>query len=275
MFNEIGVGVLIHNSHRYEEYVKQIDDDVDAYEVVMGQFIEEPEELRILKAQLNKPIILHTIALSLGTDAPVDTASISRVNRFLNILDSPWYGDHICFTEVPGNPSSALLPPILTEESLQIFLTRLHETSRLVGKPPVLENTVMHYNPIGTMTYPQYINRILSESDAGLLLSIQNITNSCQRYYPLDHYAFIDSLDLDKVVEIHCTVGSDKKYQEEEHQDLRADQQLHMELIEYLAKTKKVRPKAFIWELEDGLEHFPEADELKEKIQWVKQLFFQ
>lgn len=48
-----------------------------------------------------------------------------------------------------------------------------------------------------------------------------------------------------------------------------------MELIEYLAKTKKVRPKAFIWELEDGLEHFPEADELKEKIQWVKQLFFQ
>ena len=76
-------------------------------------------------------------------------------------------------------------------------------------------------------------------------------------------------------MEIHCTVGSDKKYQEEEHQDLRADQQLHMELIEYLAKTKKVRPKAFIWELEDGLEHFPEADELKEKIQWVKQLFFQ
>lgn len=274
MFKDIGVGVLIHNSQRYSEYLEEIDDFVDAYEVVMGQFAEEKSELTYLKNKLSKPMILHTIALSPGTDSPVDLSNLNRVQEFISLLDSPWYGDHICFTDVPGNPSSALLPPILTEESLDIFVNRVNETQRIINKPLALENTVMHFNPVGTMTYPEFINEMLQRTDAGLLLSIQNITNSCQRYYPINHYEFIDSLNLDHLVEIHCTVGSDQMYASEECAELRQDQKLHMELIEYLAKTKKVKPKAFIWELEDGLEHFPTKEEMKEKVEWVRDLFF-
>ena len=274
---ELGVGMLIHNSKRYTDYLKEIGDVPKVFELVLAQYDEEPEELNRLKQTLNRPLLLHCAYFSMGTDAPINPMLIQRIRDAARRCEAPWCSDHFCFTGIPGLNSGALLPPILDDEALDVFIKRVKESRKLVDTHLILENVVMHYNPIGSMSLSDFINRVVDATGIGILLSIENISQCNEAYYPLDHYKFIDSLPSEKIVEVHCTIGNQEQQRNmpsKLYGTFEQKQQLHYDVLEYLAKVKKVRPKALIWELETDTEALPEVSNLVDRIHWAENLFF-
>lgn len=271
---ELGVGMLIHNSKRYTDYLPLVQNHVDVFELILGQYSDDPELITTLKKQLNKPFLAHNSFFSFATDSPTDEKLMHKLKGMLDRADAEWVSDHFCFTGVPGTQVGALLPPILDKEQLNVFIRRIKEAQQIIDRPIVLENVVLHYQ-IGDMTYSDMINRIVDACDIGILISVENITQS-QFYIEMNHYQFIDALPLEKVVQVHCTIGNTAEFKQMKSQffdPLYGKQQLHYQVLEYMAQTKRLKPKALIWELETEADSLPESSELIERLEWSKHLF--
>lgn len=273
-YPELGAGMLIHNSKRYTDFLEIVGPHVDVYELIMGQYDEDPDTINRLKEQLDKPFLMHNSFFSFGTDIPTDQKLMAKINDRVGRSDAAWVSDHLCYTGVPGTYSGALLPPILDEKHLDVFIRRVNEAQALVKAPIIIENVVLHYK-FGNMPYAEFLTRLAEETDIGILISVENITQ-CLYYSKVDHFDFIDALPADRIVQIHCTMGNldeQKQITSKYFGTLDKKQQLHYEVLEYIAKTKQIKPKAMIWELETETEALPDPAMFVERLEWAKNLF--
>lgn len=271
----LGVGMLVHNSEIYMDYLEKLGDISEVYELLLIQYLSERDELNKMADRLGKPIIAHTTRFSFGTDAPMESKLLESMNDMLHRCKAKFCGDHLCFTGVPGLASGGLLPPIMNEESVDVFVRNILEAKKVINTPLLIENVVQYYQ-LGPMTQAQFLKEVVERADIGIVLSIQNISSS-KSYTEADYYEFIDTLPPERIVQIHCTIGNIKEQKEMKSKTFGTiyDKQLmQYKALEYLAKKDGVDPKAFIWELETETASHPEVEDLRERMEWAKSLFF-
>ncbi|AUJ61244.1 MULTISPECIES: DUF692 family multinuclear iron-containing protein [Bacillus amyloliquefaciens group] len=274
-YPHLGVGMLVHNSEVYMDYLEKLGDVSEVYELLLIQYLNEPDELNKMVDRLGKPIIAHTTRFSFGTDTPMDSKLLNSMNDMMLRCKAKWCGDHLCFTGVPGLAAGGLLPPIGNEESIDIFVRNILEAKKVINTPLLIEN-VVEYFQAGTITHAEILKEVVERADIGIVLSMENISSS-KMYSDCDYYEFIDTIPSDRIVQIHCTIGNSQQ-QKEMKSDIFGtvyDKQLmQYKALEYLSKKSGVQPKAFIWELETETDSHPEVEELRERMNWAKSLFF-
>jgi uncharacterized protein (UPF0276 family) len=164
---------------------------------------------------LGKPVIPHSIGLSIGSARRFDREHVQQMARWQQWLPFAWHSDHLSFHlaehQSPGGGETNLgitLPLGFDREVLDLLVPRIHEVRRLVsGAPFLLENSVW-YVPLeaNELTEAGFLNQLCAESGAGLLLDLHNLyTNG--RNGLSDPQRFLDELDLDQVREIHLAGG--------------------------------------------------------------------
>jgi uncharacterized protein len=95
------------------------------------------------------------------------------------------------------------------DETLSLIAERVIAIRRTVPVPFLLENNVYFTNiPNQTMTEPEFLNAITAEAGCGLLLDLHNLYANA-RNHGFDTDAFLDQLDLSRVVEIHLAGGNE------------------------------------------------------------------
>ncbi|MGG3624417.1 DUF692 family multinuclear iron-containing protein [Bacillus gobiensis] len=269
MEKDFHVGILFHNNPKYFELHSQINDHVDAYEIVLGQYATEPDVIDEIK-ELGKPLILHTNLLSPGSYNGVSRSDLQKVNSRVDRANALWVGDHMCYSKIKGIESGGLLSPFLIEEELSIYEKNINVITKELNCPLLLENVIMFYNPLSEMSLGEFFTKLTERTSAGIILSLENISQ-CQFYHNLDHYEFIESLPLEKVVQLHCTLGN---IEEQKQIPSFYEKQLkHFEVIKYLAEKKEFSPKSLIWELETETPSLASPDYIVEKIHWARELF--
>ncbi|SFS45421.1 Uncharacterized conserved protein, UPF0276 family [Marininema halotolerans] len=267
--------MLVHNSKTYMDYLDKLGDISDVYELLLIQYMNEPDELNKMADRLGKPIIAHTTRFSFGTDAPVERNLLDNMNDLIFRCKAKWCGDHLCFTGVPGLGSGGLLPPIMNEESVDVFVRGILEAKKVINTPLLIENVVQYYQ-VGTMSQAQFLKDVVEKADIGIVLSMENISTS-KSFMESDYYEFIDTIPVERIVQIHCTIGNSQ-----EQKEMKSDifgtiydkQMMQYEALEYLVKKRGVKPKAFIWELETETDSHPEVEELRQRMEWANSLFF-
>jgi uncharacterized protein len=274
---ELGVGLLIHYSEKYKNYLEHVNNHVDFYELLLIHFSENPNALKRVKKELKKPLLLHSAAASLATDGPVNETMVNSMKERIDNADAPWYSEHLCFTGVSGLQAGTLVLPIMTEESLNIICDKISILNKKIQRPLLIENVVNMYNDVGDFTHAEFINEVLKRTDSKLLLSVENMSMS-KRFYPeFDHYKFIDELETSKIAQIHCPLGNleeQKITPDSTYGSLEKKQQLHFDVLNYLAKEKKVKPNALVWELETETNSIAEPKDFINYLEWSKDLFF-
>jgi uncharacterized protein (UPF0276 family) len=269
MEKQFYAGILFHNTPKYYELHSQIKYHVDAYELILGQYATEPDVIDDIK-NLGKPLILHTNLLSPGSYNGVSTNDLRKVNSRVERSNALWIGDHLCYSKIKGIESGTLLPPFLIEEELITYEKNINAITNELKCPLLLENVIMHYNPLGEMSLGEFFTKLTERTSVEIILSLENISQ-CQFYYNIDHYELINSLPLDKVVQLHCTLGNIEEQQE--IPQYYEKQLKHFEVIEYLSKQEKFSPKALIWELETEVESLASPEYIVEKLRWARSLF--
>ncbi len=149
------------------------------------------------------PLVTHGLMMSLGGLDPFDDAYFRELRRYLARTRTPFHSDHLCFSDAGGRVLHDLLPLPLTRASARHAARRAREARDRLEIPFALEN-VTHYLLPGEASLDEgdFIADVLEESDAGLLLDVNNAYVNSQNY-GFDAREHLARLPLGRVVEIH------------------------------------------------------------------------
>ncbi len=149
------------------------------------------------------PILTHGLTLSVGGIDPLGDEYLAELRVFLRRFAPPFHSDHLCFQGAEERILHDLLPLPLIDAAVDNTQRRIREASERLGVPMAVENISYYLEPgAKEMQESEFITRVLEGSGAGLLLDVNNVYVNAQNH-GFDARAFIDSLPLDRVVQIH------------------------------------------------------------------------
>jgi len=161
-----------------------------------------------------KPIVGHSVGLSIGSAEMFDTDHVEQVARWQARYGFPWHSDHLSFNRLPGldahsDLAGLAVPVPYDHDVLEMIAERVQRVRQAVPVPFLLENNVYYVDlPEQEMTEPEFLNALSSRGGCGLLLDVHNVyVNSVNHGF--DARGFIGALDLSRVVEVHIAGGSE------------------------------------------------------------------
>jgi len=161
---------------------------------------------REILARCGKPCIAHGVGLSLGTTGDADRRArwLARLAADQKLFDYRWYTDHLGASALAG---LALTLPIglpMTPASVAVVRARLADMQSVV--PVVgLENSAIYFTLGDPLDEPAFINQILAD-EHHLLLDLHNLHTMAENF-GFDPHAYLQRLDLTRVLEIHLAGG--------------------------------------------------------------------
>lgn len=149
------------------------------------------------------PIVTHGLTMSLGGSQPPAPSYLNELRDEIRRVRTPWHSDHLCTTTANGRVLHQLLPVQHCAESGRRVADRLRQAEDFLGVPMLVEN-ITYYAHVGARELPEaeLISEVLRLSGSGLLLDVNNVWVNAQNH-GFDPYAFIASLPLERVRQIH------------------------------------------------------------------------
>jgi uncharacterized protein (UPF0276 family) len=156
------------------------------------------------------PVVMHGVSLSIGSTDPLDLDYLHRLKQMASDIDAVWVSDHVCWTGVLGLNTHDLLPLPLTEESLRHVVGRIRVVQDFLERPLVLENpsTYLGFRD-STITEWEFLSRMSSDADCGLLLDVNNVYVSAVNH-EFDPNEYIHALPAERIVQMHLAGHTDR-----------------------------------------------------------------
>jgi uncharacterized protein len=192
-----------------EQIAAEIDahaDQIDVLEVITERYLERRrDELERLSEQF--AVIPHGVSLSVGSAGLLEHDHLRRLREVAEITGSPYYSEHLCFTQAPGVDLGHLAPLWFTEPVLKNAIDRVNQVQEEMALPLVLENvTYLFELPNAAMRQAEFFARLVEATGCGILLDVTNVyINSVNHGF--DPQAFLDEMPLENVVHVHLAGG--------------------------------------------------------------------
>jgi uncharacterized protein (UPF0276 family) len=200
---QLGFGVGLRSVH-YEHILRE-QPRVGWFEVLSDNYMHtKGRPLGYLdQIAARYPVALHGVGLSIGSVDPLDLAYLAELKALRDRVGARWVSDHICWTGVQGRYGHDLYPIPFTEEALRHVARRVCQVQDYLEAPLVLENPSTYLDFRGsTLGEAEFIAALLEESDAALLLDVNNVYVNAHNH-GFDALAYLKQLPLQRVVQLH------------------------------------------------------------------------
>ncbi len=207
---DLGFGVGLRAPH-----VRQFLDEkpaIDYLEEISENHFEPRSRARRALEQLAEryPIVLHGVALSIGSCDPLDEGYLDRLDHLSRAVRPIWISDHLCWTGVGGRTSHDLLPLPRTREAVDHVVARIQQVQERLGRPLVLENpsTYLEFT-VDEMGDAEFLSTIAARADCGILLDVNNV-HVASHNQGFDARDYLDRLPADRIVQLHLAGHADR-----------------------------------------------------------------
>jgi len=204
-FPDLGFGLglrVTHYPYIFEHWPK-----VDWFEIISENFMDTDGRPRrnLEKVREHYPIVMHGISMSIGTVDPLDSLYLKQLKALINAVKPAWVSDHLCWTGIAHRNSHDLLPVPYTEEALDHIVERIGKVQEYLGRTIALENpsTYLEFKS-SHIPEAEFIREMAKRSGCHLLLDVNNVYVSCYNHR-LDPKAYLDTLPLEQVIQIHLS----------------------------------------------------------------------
>jgi len=158
----------------------------------------------------SKPFVAHGVALSLGgaavEDRPRQRRWLDRLGEDQRRFNFRWLSDHLAMTCVGGESLALPLPLVPSPEVASLVRRRLRELQAITPAVAV-ENTAHYFTYGDPLDELQLLRGVLELPGSHLLLDLYNLSMMATNMgFSCD--AYLDGLDLSRVIEIHLAGGS-------------------------------------------------------------------
>lgn len=190
------------------DLIKVYSDDVDWLECMTEHFLHPTAEVvhRIAELRAAFPLVPHGVELSIGSNEPIDYRYVDAVAGLVDRLSAPWFSDHLCYTRSGDTVLGTLVPLHRTRENARRVARRADEIQRRVGVPLLLENITYYMDVPAELTEAEFITELFEACECGSLLDLTNVVTNAHNH-GFDPMKFIDSIPLERVVQLHLAGG--------------------------------------------------------------------
>ncbi len=199
----LGLGLGLRGSFA-EEVIEQRP-QVGFFEIISENYlrVEGDRMAKLEQIAERYPIVMHGVSLSIGSTDPLDLDYLRALRQLADRIGAKWVSDHVCWTGVAGKNTHDLLPVPLTERALEHVSERVHRVGDVLGRPLFLENPTSYLAlDASTMPEAEFMMRLCERSGCGMLLDINNVYVNAFNH-GFDAGSYVDSIDPDRVVQIH------------------------------------------------------------------------
>lgn len=266
---ELGIGLGLRRA-LYKDILKN-KNKIDWLEIAPENYILRGGETiqNLLTIKKHFPIIPHGLNLSVGGTDPFDKELIKNIKKLFEIINPPWYSDHLCFNYVEGTYIHDLIPLPFNKSVVKHVVNRIKKIQDFFGIPFLIENPSYYVVLDYQMNEADFISEIVEKSDCGLLLDINNVyVNSKNHKY--DAVKFLDSIPIERTVQVHIAGHLNQgKIIIDTHGEPIAKEVYNL-LKELL---KRCNPKAILLERDFNFPRFSSLLNEIEKIKKITQLY--
>ncbi len=233
------IGVGLGYRHQIESQIASHLDNINWVEIISERYLDQPLEL-LNPIRDRCPIVPHGVELSIGTDSPIDTHYLSNLCQLANDLNAPWVSDHLAFTRTKDISIGNLTPLQFTDAVVRQVTEKARHVQEVLNRPFLLENITYYFRLPGELTEAEFLRRVVTEADCGILLDVANLYYNSQNM-GYDPYNFLEAIPLERVIQVHLAGG---------HQDRRGQwvdshsepvQEPIWRLFEFLVKRSSIR----------------------------------
>lgn len=202
MFNLEGAG-LGFRRELLADILPILPSEVDFWEVAPENWIPlgGAYQRKFQQAISQAPFTTHGLSLSIGSTDKLDVGFVKSIKQFLDANNIDLYSEHLSYCSGQGHMYD-LMPIPFTSEAVYHVVERIKQVQDIIERPLVLENVSYYMAPNQTLLEIEFLNAVLAESGAFMLLDVNNVyVNSVNHGY--DAYDFIDKLPSNKIVYGH------------------------------------------------------------------------
>ncbi|WP_375278299.1 HvfB family MNIO-type RiPP peptide maturase [Alteromonas australica] len=202
MFNLEGAG-LGFRRELLADILPILPSEVDFWEVAPENWIPlgGAYQRKFQQAISQAPFTTHGLSLSIGSTDKLDVGFVKSIKQFLDANNIDLYSEHLSYCSGQGHMYD-LMPIPFTSEAVYHIVERIKQVQDIIERPLVLENVSYYMAPNQTLLEIEFLNAVLAESGAFILLDVNNVyVNSVNHGY--DAYDFIDKLPSNKIVYGH------------------------------------------------------------------------
>lgn len=175
------------------------------FEIITDDFMDIGGYVREAFDQIRSlyPVIPHSVGLSIGSTDPLDMDYLKSLKKVIDLIDAPWFSDHLCFTAVDHTNLEDLIPLPFTKEAANNVIERAKRVRDFIGRPLLLEN-VTRYVTVSDreMSEVEFLCTVLEGADIGLLLDVTNVYLNSQ-FHGYDALEFMKSIPHGRVGQMH------------------------------------------------------------------------
>lgn len=175
--------------------------------VVGGRRTLHPSIAELERAAERVDILFHGVGLSICSHEGMHQPYLDLLDQLFERITPRWHSEHLGYVRVDGRFVGTMLRPPLTHAALDMVCDRVDWLQDRYRVPFLLEHVVAILpDPPGDMDLAQFLNELTRRTGCGLILDVYNL--QCDAYnHGLDLDAFLDTLDLSAVREIHTALG--------------------------------------------------------------------
>ncbi|MEO8700897.1 MAG: DUF692 family multinuclear iron-containing protein [Kofleriaceae bacterium] len=154
------------------------------------------------------PLVAHSNYGEQYGFAPIaDTPAAKRHVGIAKEMKSPWFADHMFY----GTPSTSYLwstPMQFSKREAQRCADRAAALQDMLQMPLLHENAFIYAMfPGSDIQEAEFLAELVEKAGTGLLLDLHNLHANSVNNEHMDRWAFLKTVPLDKVIEIHIAGG--------------------------------------------------------------------
>lgn len=200
----LGVGLGLRRAH-FDTLLSHPPEELEWLEIAPENYMEIGGWVHrdFCKLAEMRPVIAHSISLSLGSIDPLNKTFIRQLKKFIGDHHIPLASDHICFSSYNQVQLDDLLPLPFTWEAVRHISKRIKQVQDMLEVPFAVEN-ISYYAPSGApeMSEADFVRAVIEESGAWLLLDVNNIyVNSVNHRF--DPVQYLKKMPLNKIAYVH------------------------------------------------------------------------
>jgi uncharacterized protein (UPF0276 family) len=160
----------------------------------------------------HRPRVVHGVSCPVGGSIAPSPSELANLAEAADRLQAPWVSEHLSIDRLPqanGEPAATgfFLPPAQTPATVELAAQRLRDLANITGRPVAFETGVNYFaaQP-DQMLDGEFFAAVAEEADCLILLDLHNLW--CNEHNGRQSIAaVIDSLPLERVVEVHLAGG--------------------------------------------------------------------
>jgi uncharacterized protein (UPF0276 family) len=178
---------------------------VDWWEAITENFLGPGgNPRRVLRAaRAHRPIVLHGVAMSLGSTDPLDARYLDQLAALAREIEPAWISDHLCWSSLGGHRAHDLWPLPFTEEALAHVAARVARVQERLGRRILVENVSSYLTyRHSTIGEAEFLAALAARADCGILLDVNNVFVSAHNH-GFDPIGYLDAVPRARVGQFH------------------------------------------------------------------------